>query len=204
MTEGMLAGLFALAAAGSPGFDAVAASARPIAALDRFLDDAVGRCATPTDPRFDRRGCLAEARRRRRAMADDRWRLDIRGLRGRLDPPVWDRRRRAWRVLLTPIFGERGLGLSVGRPSRVDRAGRPVVRKVPLWVRRPDDLPEFIFRRDLERGKVTLRILVTVGERWSFGRGERAVEGLSVRLVGWQLVHRSGVLGERVLLHQNR
>lgn len=182
----------------APDFDAAKAVAKPIGSLERFLSETVGDCEGEADARFDRAGCRAQAAAARAERAGQTFVLQVDNLRGRLEEPVWDPKKRAFRALMVPIFVGADLALTVGSPLRVDGEGRPIVRKLPLWLELPSGLPEFIFRRDVGRGRVAAEFLVALDAPWSKGRGRRAARGLSVRLLGWRLSHRNGVLGEWV------
>ncbi len=191
----MLVGVMALALVAS--VDEAFEAATPIARLERWLSERLGDCEG-REPLPERRACEAAAARSRQDKR--RWALELEDLGGRLGAPTWDAKRRAWRVLLTPVFGAGGLGLTVGRPSRLDGEGRPVVARIPLWLELPAGVPEFVFRRDLERGMVRLHLLFEVGAPWRLARkGNPAVRGISVQLRAWRLESRDGRLGAEVI-----
>ena len=184
-------------------FQAAWDAAEPIEALGRFLGATVGRCAGLEGSAIRR--CRADADRARAEASGAVRALRVTRPRGLLGTPSFDPERGRWRVRLTPIFSAEGLGLTVGRPLRLDREGRPVVRTIDLWVDKPSGLPDFVFRRDVERGIVRLQVLVKLGEPWALKRRGRApARGLSTRLVGYRLTHRSTVLGERLLGKRRR
>jgi hypothetical protein len=103
-------------------------------------------------------------------------------------------------VHLTPFFSERGLGLSVGKPSRLTSEGYPVVKNVPIWVKLPKDESEFIFRRDLERGNVKIELLVKPQRAWIMkSKTGEVVRGAEVALAGVRVY---GSRGSAVLAEQ--
>lgn len=169
--------------------------------LGRWLTDYVGDCASAEAPTArDRRVCRSRVARFRK-----KWRGKL--VRVTLDEPVdlltleaFDQRKKAFRVNLLPFIAARGIGMSVGRPRRLDAEGRPVVGHLPLWVRLPEDTPAFVFRRNLERGMVRLELVVVPKGAYRMRRaGQAPVRGLEVTLKGLRLVRaRSGdVLAEQ-------
>lgn len=187
------------AAPTSGAFDRAAKEATPIDGLGRFLERVLGACDGVDEDRVDRRVCDKKAEEAREALEGRLLLFESSELAGRFSAPEWDPRKRRYRVLWTPIFGERGLGLTVGRPSRLDSAGNPVLERRALWVDRPSNLPEFIFRRDLERGMVDLELLIVAGDTWRLRRrGGPDVRGLEVELRGLRLRTRSGILVEEL------
>ena len=102
---------------------------------------------------------------------------------------------------LVPIFDERGLALSVGKPRKVDRQGRPVLRHVPIWVQRDKGEPELLFKRRMLRGTARLELVVEPVRAWRLRRkGDDDLRGMEVRLVGLRMLpsRGDGVLAEQV------
>ena len=184
----------------APEYGALAADATEIRNLGRFLESYLEDCAPKDAPAFDRAACAKRVELFRREHAGRRLRIDVSGLDERLQFAGWDDRKKAYRLLLTPMFGERGLGLSVGKPTKTTRDGLPIVKVVPIWVERPDGEPELIFKKRLQRGMVRLELLVEAERAWSLSRkGDTDLRGLSVELIGLRLKEGRGA---RVLAEQ--
>ena len=183
----------------STPYDTARNTAQTISNLGRFLEEYVGDCEHDS-PGFDKNGCERQAK-----SARDRYRgrtliLELEGGGEQIQVAEFDQTRRMFRVHLTPFFSERGLGLSVGRPSRLTSEGYPVVRNVPIWVKLPKDESEFIFRRDLERGNVRIELLVKPKNAWIMkARSGERVRGAEVALVGVRVY---GSRGSDVLAEQ--
>lgn len=176
-------------------------TATTVESLGRFLEDLLGDCdGSPGSVSSSAvRACREEAEKARAAAKGRLFALTRRDVKGKLDGLVWVPSKNAYRVFLTPIFGELGLGLTIGRPTRLNRAGQPVLARRRIWLRRPEGVPEFIFRRDLERGMVLVDLLVEVGRPWRLGRrGQKSVRGLSAKLRGLRVRTRDAVLTEKL------
>lgn len=186
----------ALAPAAPSSFDAVADTAESVQNLGRLLDTYIGDC-DHSGPEFDRRGCELKAAEVRKSYRGRRLRVQPSDLSGLLSLKGFDRRKQAFRLDLVPIFAPRGVAMSIGRPRKLDREGRPVIRTIPIWVKLPDGTPDFVFRRDLERGMVRMELIVQVQRGWQLKRGKEHAEGMGVKLLGLRLLDsRGGVLAE--------
>jgi hypothetical protein len=187
-----------LSLAASPSYDRVRDSAQTVSNLGRFLEEYVGDCEHD-EPRFDKAGCEQKAK-------EARERFKGRTLMLELEPgeqvkvAEFDKSKGMFRVHLTPFFSERGLGLSVGKPSRLTPEGYPVVKNVPIWVKLPKDESDFIFRRALERGDVRLELLVKPQRAWVMKtKTGEVLRGAEVALVGVRVY---GSRGSDVLAEQ--
>jgi hypothetical protein len=126
--------------------------------------------------------------------------LELEGDGEQITVAEFDQSKSMFRVHLTPFFSERGLGLSVGKPSRLTSEGYPVVKNVPIWVKLPKDQSEFIFRRDLERGNVKIELLIKPQRAWVLkSRNGETVRGAEVALAGVRVY---GNRGSDVLAEQ--
>ncbi len=188
------------AAAGAPSYAAVAEDARIINNLGRFLEAYVGDCLSDA-PEFDREGCEAQAAAVRKAKRGTRYRVEVDDLTGKVRFNGWDKRRKAFRLLLTPFFEDRNLALTTQKPRARKADGLPVVKNLPIWVKVPDGEAEFAFRRRLERGMVRVELVVTPGAPWAIKRrdGEGWFRGVSAKLLGLRVV---GLRTDAVLAEQ--
>jgi hypothetical protein len=190
--------IFLALLAASP-YDRARDSAQTVANLGRFLEEYVGDCEHDT-PGFDKTGCERNAKEARERYRGRTLLLEIEGEGDQLKVAEFDSSRGMFRVHFTPFFSERGLGLSVGKPSRLTSEGYPVVKNVPIWVKLPKDQSEFIFRRDLERGNVKIELLVKPRRAWAMkARTGEVVRGADVALVGVRVY---GSRGSAVLAEQ--
>ena len=172
--------------------------ATAIPEIGGFLYKVLGECDQDRRGRAEKQSCLLAAKRHRRGYKGRLLVLNVKRLAGYFSKPKWNPKRRAYKVRFTPVFGGRGLGLSVGRPKRLDRRGRPVMRQMVLWLTRPESMPEFVFLRDIERGMVTMKLFFELAKPWTFKkRNSGEVRGISVRLKALQLRSRHAVLAER-------
>lgn len=177
-----------LALGAPPTYGALAADADEISSLGRLLEGYLEDCRPKDVPGFDRAACQRRVKAFRQDRKGKRFRLEVTEVEGRLRFAGWDDRKGAYRLLLTPIFGDRGLGLTVGRPRRTNRDGQPIVKVVPIWVERPAGEPELIFKKRLQRGMVRLELLVEPDRPWKLKRkGDTDLRGLAVRLLGLRL-----------------
>ncbi len=171
---------------GAPAYQSVQRRAESVGNLGRFLERYVGDCDSD-DPNFDRAQCEADAKAQRAEFQGRLIRLDFDDLRGQIKLVGWDARKNAYRLELTPFFSERGLGLSIGKPKRLTSDGLPVVRNIPIWVKGVGNEPEFVFRRQLDRGMVRLELLVKPKRAWRLKKGRHTVRGADVSLKGFRL-----------------
>lgn len=175
--------LLILVASATP-YERARGNAEVIENLGRFLEEYVGQCDSD-EPLFDKAACEQKAKSVRRKYRGRTLRLEVDSPRDLVSVAKFDQRKKMFRVHLTPFFSERGLGLSVGRPRKLTAEGYPVVRNVPIWVKLPDGEPEFVFRRQLDRGMVRLELLFKPKRAWQLKRrGGDAVRGAEVALVG--------------------
>lgn len=190
-------GLLLLVAA-PPSYEARRRDAEPVKNLGRFLEQYVGDCEG-SDPRFDRTGCESAAAEVRKNYQGRLLRVEVDELGERIRLGPFDHAKGAFRLHLTPIFPERSFALSVGKPERLNAEGQPVLRNLPVWVRPLKGQPDFVFRRELERGMVRLELLVRPKRAWRMEpkRGD-PVRGVDVELVGLRVhpARGDGVLGE--------
>jgi hypothetical protein len=188
-----------LAALVSTPYDRVRDSAQAVSNLGRFLEEYVGDCEHDA-PGFDRKGCEAKAKDAREKYRGRTLLLELEGGSDQISVAEFDQTKGMFRVHLTPFFSERGLGLSVGKPSRLTAEGYPVVKNVPIWVKLPKDESEFIFRRDLERGNVRIELLVRPQRAWVMkAKSGEVVRGAEVALAGVRVY---GSRGSAVLAEQ--
>lgn len=178
----------------SANYEAVRKDAEPIPNLGSFLERYVGNChAKDVSPDFDKKSCLSALKRAQRTYRGKRLLIEISDLESRLNLIKWDKNKQAYRFHLTPLFSERNYGLSVGRPQRLNKQGFPVIRNLPIWVRRDEAEPEFIFKNRFRRGKVRLELIVTPVKTWRFSRKKTEdLAGVEVKLLGLRLYESRG------------
>lgn len=178
----------------SAGYEALLADAEPVSNVGRFLEDYVGNCNPKDAPKdFDKAACLQRVKAAQKSYRGKKLVIELTDVREQLKFGSWDARKKAYRLLLTPMFSERSFGLSIGRPKRLNKAGLPVVRIVPVWVERPDGEPDFIFKNTLKRGMVRLELVVIPRKTWMFRRkNEDPLAGVEVKLLGLRLYEARG------------
>lgn len=190
--------LLILVASATP-YERARSGAETIENLGRFLEEYVGQCDSD-EPIFDKAACERKAQDARKRYRGRTLLLEIDSPRDQVSVATFDERKKMFRIHLTPFFSERGLGLSVGRPRKLTAEGYPVVRNVPIWVKLPDGEPEFVFRRQLDRGMVRLELIFKPKRAWQLkSRGGDAVRGAEVALVGVRVY---GSRGSSVLAEQ--
>jgi len=163
----------------------------PVGHLGSFLESYVGTC--DRRPPKDRRACRAE-------VAAARERAEGRLVRVEGDPNAqltvrrFDDDRGTVDVVVLPFWSASGLAMSAGRPQRLDRSGRPLVRTLPMSVELPDDVPAFMARRKIEQGRVRVSWVVRPTSVWTLrGRDGDRVRGVAVRPLVLQIADpRSG------------
>lgn len=189
-------GLLVLTAA--PTYDALDRQARAVPNLGRLLEGYLEDCEADV-PGFDAAACKKRVKLARQKVDGRLLKLDVE-VEGRLNLSGWDKRKQAYRLHLVPLFDERGLGLSVGRPKRLDRQGRPVLKNIPIWVKKTEGEPEVIFKRRLARGMVRLEVIVEPQRAWRLRKkGDEDLRGMAVKLVGLRLYP---ARGDEVLAEQ--
>src|SRR5690242_60351 len=100
------ASLFALFILASPDYSTLRGMAEPVSNLGRFLERYLGDCES-SDPSFDKKGCEAEAQKAQRKYADQILLVEIESPEDQLHFAEWDPHQSAFRLHLTPFFGER-------------------------------------------------------------------------------------------------
>lgn len=184
----------------SAGYSSLRESADPVSNLGRFLEKYVGDCDSD-DPSFDKKGCEEQAAAEQKKHNGKLLLIEIESPGEQLQLAEWDRSRGAFRLHLTPFFGERALALTVGKPDRLSKDGLPVIKNVPIWVKLPEGETELIFRRQLERGMVRLEMLVRPRKAWRMKRKDEPGDfrGVDVALVGIRIypLRGPGVLAEQ-------
>lgn len=172
-----------LASTAAPGFEGLASEARTVNNLGRYLEEMIGDCDHDT-PGFDEKACRAEVAKVQRSRKGTLLRVLRDDVRDQITFAGWDDRKKAFRLHLTPLFPERDVAMSIGKPTRFTADGLPVLKNIPIWVSLPKGEAEFAFRRRLERGMVRLELLVRPKAPWQKTRkGEDPVRGLDVELV---------------------
>lgn len=189
MTAGLLLLLLAPAA---ESYESLASQAKSVNNLGRYLESYLGDCEHDT-PGFDRKGCLEDVRGVQSKENGALLKIVVDDVREQLAFAGWDGNKKAYRLHLTPLFPERDVAMTVGKPSRLNSDGQPVMKNMPLWVELPKGEAEFAFRRRLERGMVRLELLVRPKGPWQKARkGEAPLRGLEVVLVGIRMLPARG------------
>jgi hypothetical protein len=183
----------------APNYTAQRGEAEVIPNLGRFLESYVGDCLRD-DPEFNKAACESVAQNYRRTTQGKLYRVEIDDLGEMIRFSGWDSGRSASRLHLTPFFGERGLAISVGKPSGLEKGG-PVVKNVPIWVKTKGKEEEDDLRRSVDRGLVRLELLMRPGKPWVLKSkdGKDTFRGVDVTLVGLRLYATRGnsVLSEQ-------
>ncbi|MCK6548065.1 DUF6066 family protein [Myxococcota bacterium] len=187
-------------AIGAPSYGTLKTDAEPVTNLGRFLERYLGDCDSD-DPTFDKKGCEAAVAQAQKRWADKVLVFELDDVSEQLHFAEWDTNKRAFRLHLTPFFGERALALTVGKPERLNADGLPVLKNLPVWVPSPNGSGDLSFRRQLERGMVRLELLVKVKKPWRMKKkGEDGeYRGLDVALVGLRVY---SLQGNNVLAEQ--
>jgi hypothetical protein len=196
---GVVVGASVIAQGG--GYANLRSSAGSLKNLGRFLEAYLGDC-TSDDPMFDRASCESRAQTVQREQQGKLMRIEFEDVSDQIRLAGWDKDRGAFLVHFTPIFSERGLALSAGKPAKLNAEGLPVVKNLPIWVKLPAGESEFDFRRQLERGNVRLEIIFKPTRPWAMQKSKASepVRGVSVDLVGVRLYsgHGDNVLAEQI------
>lgn len=183
-------------------YEGLAARARTVPNFGRMLEAFVGQCDRgDVEAGFDKKRCQQDVEQTRRSMSGRLMRVVIDDPGPNMALAGFDSRKGAFRVDIVPFFQARGMGLSVGRPQRLNDQGLPVMRHLPVWVKLPEDTPTFIFRRNLERGMVRLELVIVPKAAYRIRRqGREVVRGLEVDLKALRVVGaRNGeVLAEHI------
>jgi hypothetical protein len=183
----------------STPYDRARDTAQSVSNLGRFLEEYVGDCEHDS-PGFDKHGCETKAQSARERYRGRTLMMEVEGSSDQISVAEFDKGKNMFRVHFTPFFSERGLGMSVGKPSRLTSEGYPVVKNVPIWVKLPKGETEFIFRRALERGNVRIELLIKPQRAWIMkSRAGENVRGADVALVGVRVY---GGRGSEVLAEQ--
>lgn len=174
-------------AVSSSGYADKRASATPINNLGRFLEGYVGDCESD-EPTFDKNGCEAAAAAQQKKLNGQIHVMEVESPGDHVVVAAWEAGRQAFRLHVTPFFSERGLALSGGRPEKLNADGMPIVKNVPVWVTLPKGVPEFSFRRDLERGKFRMELLMRPRRAWRIKGKEGPMRGADVDVVGVRIM----------------
>ena len=191
MASPLLLGVAALLI-GAPGYAELSKDAERVANLGRLHEAYHEDCEVDT-PGFDKAGCDRRAALAQREANGQLLEVEVDDLGGILAFAGWDQRKQAFRLHLVPLFDERGLGMSVGRPRKADAQGRPVLDNIPIWVQKPQGEPELLFKKRLQRGMVRLTMLVRPKRAWRMKRREGDdMRGMEVELVALRLLAARG------------
>jgi hypothetical protein len=197
---GITVSLCATLAIAAPDYGSLRGNADAVNNLGRFLEQYIGDCEH-SEPQFDKKGCLAETAERQKRYDGKVLVIEIDNPEEQLHFADWDNGQKAFRMHLTPFFGERALAMTVGKPDRLNKDGLPVMKNIPVWIKLPKGEQEFAFRRQLERSQVRLELLVRARKPWRIKRkeGEGDFRGLDVALVGLRVYP---IRGQDVLAEQ--
>ncbi|MCA9551142.1 MAG: hypothetical protein KC933_13995 [Myxococcales bacterium] len=177
---------------GTPGYAELSRDAEKVPNLGRLLEGYLEDCQVDT-PGFDKAGCEARAKAAQKKADGQLLEIELSELDGNLSFAGWDQRKQAFRLHLVPLFDERGLAMSVGKPKKLDAEGRPVLGNIPIWVKKPDGEPELIFKKRLQRGMVRLALLVKPKRPWRMKRKQGDdIRGMEVELVALRLLAARG------------
>lgn len=179
-----------------PSFDALAARATKVTDLGHFLDDYVGDCAGASD----RRACERTARQHRRKLAGHLYYTRL--------PDGMSRLLRVGRplgggrieILLTPMFGGSGYGLTRGRPHSLDRAGNPRVALMPMVGHVPSGMNRQSVDLAVQTENVDMELIFRPGRVWHLSRHGHHAAGVSARFAGFRVkdARTGGVIVARV------
>ena len=168
---------------GAPSYPSLRSSAERIPSIGRFLESYVENCES-NEIEFDRQGCMDRFKANQRKFRDRLLLLEVEDPSDRLTFAEYEPSRQAYRLHLAPLFSERALALSIGKPVRMTDEGYPVVKNIPIWVKLPAGESDFSFRRQLERGMVRLEILFRPKGTWQLAKSGHVVRGVEGALVG--------------------
>jgi hypothetical protein len=191
MMPSSLPTILSMALASSP-YERAKESAQVVRNLGRFLEEYVGDCEHD-EPTFNKVACESTAKKARDRYGSGTLVIEIEDVAELIRVQSFDAARQTFQLLITPFFSERGLGMSVGKPTRLTPEGFPVVKNVPVTVRLPKGEQDFVFRRQLDRGMVKLELLVRPKNAWRMTKRDgEAVRGAEVALVGVRVYGSSG------------
>jgi hypothetical protein len=183
-----LAALLLAPPALADGFDALAAKAQRVDALEPFLARYVGRC---TDI-YERATCQKNVAAARKEVAGKTFTVRVTDAATLIRPNLEGDR---FTLLLTPFVDGGGYALTHGAPQRQDPAGRPILALIPIKGKLPPGMMEMEFQGPFRTGAVELEIVFTPEKAWKLKRrGEPGdLEGVAARFLGVRVLDaRSG------------
>lgn len=195
---GWFAAATAALAISDSGYASLRQNAEEVRNLGRFLESWFGDC-NPNDPSYG--ACNARAEDFQKDHRGKTLRIEFQDASEQIAFGNWDAKRGAFLLLFTPFFSERGLALSVGKPTALDKDGSPIVKNIPIWVKAPKGGEgDFGFRRQLERGNVAIELVFKISKTWAMKKGQEELRGVSIELVGLRVSsgRGDGVLAEQV------
>ncbi len=192
--------LLPLVAVSAPDYATLRGQAEPVSNLGRWLEKVVGDC-DHDDAGFDKKGCEEEAARVRKRYEGQPVLIELDSAEEQVHFAEWDASHNAYRLHLTPFFGERALAMTVGKPEKTNKDGLPLMKNIPIWVKMPKGESELVFKRMLERSQVRVEMVVRPRKPWRLKRksGEGDFRGLDVALLGLRVYP---IQGQNVLAEQ--
>lgn len=159
-------------------FQALAAGAERLEALEPFLARYIGRC---TDI-YERRTCEANVAAARRAIAGKTFAVRISDAAPLVRPKLEGER---FLLLVTPFFDGNGLALTNGSPARQDAAGHPLVDLIPIRGSLKPGTMEMEFQSPFRTGAIEIEVVFRPERTWKLPRkGESGnLEGVAARLL---------------------
>ncbi|MCI0572540.1 MAG: DUF6066 family protein [Myxococcaceae bacterium] len=171
-------------------FEQLRAGSEPLGGLGPFLEKFVGDC----EDAGTRAECAASAGSFRERMAGKRlFMLVTEDAADMMAPGAYDASSGELTVLVTPIFGARGMALTHGVPRRMDADGNPVLQRLNVEGGTSEGWTPSRFQRLFSQRELRLEVVFTPEDTWQLrGRAGR-VKGVRAKVLGMRVVHaRSG------------
>jgi hypothetical protein len=167
--------LFALAA---PGFDAQKSAAAPVESIPKAISVLVGDCSKAE---FEDAIACDENVKKEQALLRQKpayfylgvpseGLLRFEGMKGAKARFLW-----------TPIHDARGLALSLGKPDKLDKGGRPVLKLFVVDVSLADGVLESDVQRAMRTGNIAIELVGDFDKTWALGAGDKQVRGVSIK-----------------------
>lgn len=166
-----------------PSFDALKAKATPISDLGHFLETYVGDCKNP----LEKRECEKNAATHRKAMRGHLLYAMLPDRMSRLLRLGRDLGGGRVRIMVTPMFGASGYGLTRGRPHHLDRGGHPRVGLLPITGHLPDGMDLRSLNLAIQTENVRIELLFVPRRPWHLHGHGHSVEGVSATFKGLRI-----------------
>jgi hypothetical protein len=182
----------------APGFDAQKSSAAAVESIPKAISVLVGDCSKAEFE--DAIACEENVKKDQDALrkkpayfylgVPNEGLLRFEGMKGTKARFLW-----------TPVHDARGLALTVGKPDKLDKSGRPVMKLFVVDVALADGVLESDVQRAIRTGNIAIELVADFDKTWALGAAESQVRGVSVkpRAIRFMNAKNGKPIGETVL-----